>query len=248
MGHRNSMLYGYGVFTTIAINHSAPFLWSKHWIRLQANSLRIGLSLDKFPAETVSRELKVEIERAGMFNGRARVTFSDESPSRIWSTDEGEKRTSLSIIVAERRPITEDFKVTISPHRTNTTSPLVGIKSCNYLEHLLAYEQATKRGFHEAIRLNERGKVASACMANVFWETKGKLFTPSPKTGCLPGTTREYLLENIECEVVEAGIEAVEKADRIFLTSAGIGVVCVEELNGRILDTSDHPLKRLLPY
>ena len=247
MGHSGSVLYGCGVFTTIAINHSAPFLWSKHWNRLQTNSLRIGLSLDKFPVDAASLELGVEIKRAGLTDGRARITFFDETPSRIWSA-QADKKTGLSIIVAERRPISENFRLTVSPYRTNTTSPLVGIKSCNYLEHLLAYEETTKRGFHEAIRLNERGEVASACMANVFWEKGGKLFTPSLKTGCLPGTTREYVLENIDCEEVEAGVEEIEKADRIFLTSAGIGVVRVADFDGRNLETSDHALSKLLKY
>ena len=113
---------------------------------------------------------------------------------------------------------------------------------------MLGYEEATKRGFHEAIRLNERGEIASACMANVFWKKGGKLYTPSLKTGCLPGTTREFILENIECEEVEAGIEALENADRIFLTSAGIGVVRVAEFDGRNLEISDHALSKLLPY
>ena len=30
----SAMLYGRGVFTTLAIYNSQPFLWSKHWQRL----------------------------------------------------------------------------------------------------------------------------------------------------------------------------------------------------------------------
>ena len=84
-------------------------------------------------------------------------------------------------------------------------------------------------------------------MANVFWEADGRLFTPSLSTGCLPGTTREIVMENFGCEEVEAGIEAIETADRIFLTSAGLGVAPVAEFNGRRLDTSGHPLLEQLP-
>lgn len=240
-------LYGQGVYTTLAICSATPFLWEKHWTRLSANAASIGIDLSYQGEADTLGELNNEIAKTQLQAGRARITFSDESPSRIWSA-ENETKTSLSIIVAERRPIPENFKLTISSHRINTTSPLVGIKSCNYLEHLLAYEEATKRGFHEAIRLNERDEVASACMANVFWEKGGKLFTPSLRTGCLPGTTREYLLENIECEEVEAGIEELENAERIFLTSAGIGVVAVAALNGRKLDTMAHTMPSLLPY
>ena len=238
-------LYGKGIFTTVAIHNGQPFLWEKHWRRIVTNATALDIDLSEHDESSTLNSLLKSI--AGRSAGRARITFSDDSPSRIWPTA-GEKTTALSIIVAARRPIPENFKLTISPHRINTTSPLAGVKSCNYLEHLLAYEEASKRGFHEAIRLNERGEIASACMANVFWENGGRLFTPSMKTGCLPGTTREFVLENLDCKEVESRLEDLESADRIFLTSAGIGFVTVAEFNGRPLAISNHPLSSLLPF
>ncbi len=241
----SAFLYGKGVFTTVAIQGGRPFLWEKHWRRISANAAAVNIDLSE---QSESASLAALFEAISDTTiGRARLTFSDESPAPIWST-KAEKKTSLSIIVAERRPISDHFKLTISPHRINTTSPLAGIKSCNYLEHLLAHEEATKRGSHEAIRLNERGDVASACMANVFWETDGRLFTPSLSTGCLPGITREFVLENIECEEVESGIQELGTADRIFLTSAGFGMVAVAEFDGRKLDTSSHGVTELISW
>jgi len=239
----SAFLYGKGVFTTVAIQNGRPFLWEKHWRRIAANAAALDIDLSGHTESTTFDALIEAIP--GRSEGRARVTFSDESTSSIWS-ESVEKKTGISMLVAERRPIPNNFKLTISSHRINTTSPLVGIKSCNYLEHLIAYEEATEREFHEAIRLNERGKVASGCMANVFWEKAGNLFTSSLKTGCLPGTTREFLLEKVDCEEVECGIEELASADRIFLTSAGIGVVAVAEFEGRKLDTSSHRLTELI--
>jgi branched-subunit amino acid aminotransferase/4-amino-4-deoxychorismate lyase len=241
-------LYGRGVFTTLAIVESEPFLWHKHWHRLTSNATALGIDLSDHAEDSVHDALLDSIAESETADGRARITFSDGSPSRIWSQDEGEKTTTLSIIVAERRPVPDSFRLTVSPHHLSTTSPLAGIKSCNYLDHLLAYEQATNRGFHEAIRLNERDEFVSACMANVFWETDGELFTPSLNTGCLAGTTREYVLENIECAEIAASIQELATADRIFLTSAGLGIVAVAEFDGRRLNTSDHPLSSLLPF
>lgn len=242
-----SDLYGRGVFTTLAVVEGEPFLWQEHWRRLTQNASALGIDLSVHSEKSVHDALLNSIGESGIDSGRARLTFSDESHSRIWSDREG-KKTSLSIIVADRRAVPDYFKLTVSPHRINTNSPLVGIKSTNYLEHLLAYEEATDRGSHEAIRINERGEIVSACMANVFWERDGELFTPSLNTGCLPGTTREYVLENVDCEGVETGIEELGNADRIFLTSAGLGIANVAEFNGRRLDTSDHTPSGLLPY
>ena len=238
-------LYGKGVFTTIAVADGAPFLWPKHWQRLTAHAARFAIDVSEFSEAEVFESLALEIENKGLKEGRARITFSDESDSEMWSRSSG-KKTGLSIITAERRPTRSEFSLTVSPHRINTTSPLAGIKSCNYLEHLFAYKEAKTRGFDEAIRLNERGEVASACMANVFWLKDGKLHTTSLRTGCLAGTTREFILENLDCLEVEAGVSELNNAEAIFATSAGIGIVMAAEFERRKLSQLDHPIIRLL--
>jgi branched-subunit amino acid aminotransferase/4-amino-4-deoxychorismate lyase len=234
-------LYGKGVFTSIAITDGAPFLWDKHWRRLTAHAAKLEIDISEYSEPEVFEALTLQIEKAELRSGRARITFSDESESEIW-THGGEKKTSLSIITSDRRPISTAFSLTVSPHRINTTSPLAGVKSCNYLEHLFSYKEARTRGFDEAVRFNENGDVASACMANLFWLKGGKLFTPSLKTGCLAGTTREFVLENLDCEEVETGIEALIAAGAIFLTSAGIGVAQVLDLDGTRYPLSNHPI------
>ncbi len=244
----SSTLYGKGVFTTITVREGQPVFWDKHWRRLEGNADALGIDLTGHTDGSTFQVLEGEIDAVGIVDGRARVTFSDESSSRIWSNETGRTKTSISIVAAPSRSVPENFKLTISPHRVNTTSPLVGIKSCNYLEHLLAHEEAMKRGFHEAVRLNEDGMIVSACMANLFWEKGGNLYTPSVRTGCMPGTTREHILENIVCDEVESGLKSLENADWIFLTSAGIGIVSVAEFNGRPLATASHPLSRPLPF
>jgi branched-subunit amino acid aminotransferase/4-amino-4-deoxychorismate lyase len=122
------------------------------------------------------------------------------------------------------------------------------VKSCNYLENNLAREDARLRGSEEAIRLNEKRYVTSGCMSNIFWTIEGKLYTPAISTGCLPGTTREYVLENLECEEVEAGAEDIRRADDVYFTSAGIGVAAATELEGKKLARARHPILELLPF
>lgn len=245
-GVSSATFYGKGIFTTIAIYDRKPFLWEKHWRRLAENASKLGIDISEYDEQSVADVLDELIKKNEVTNGRARITFSDESPSEVWSVG-GEKKTGLSIVTADRREIPEHFKLTVSPHSVNTTSPLVGIKSCNYLEHLMTYDKAKARGFHEAIRLNQRGEVASACMANVFWFKDGKLWTPSLKTGCLAGTTREFILENLECEELDVGIKSVQDADAIYLTSAGLGIVQAGELNGKQLKSGYRPMLELWP-
>jgi branched-subunit amino acid aminotransferase/4-amino-4-deoxychorismate lyase len=84
-------------------------------------------------------------------------------------------------------------------------------------------------------------------MANVFWLRGDQLFTPSLTTGCLAGTTREYVLENFDCREVAAAKPELLNADNVFLTSAGIGIRQVAKFEDREFTNSTHPLLDLLP-
>ncbi len=241
-------LYGSGVFTTIAIDAGEPFQWESHWRRLSTNADAIGVDLSKHSESTTRSSLLVAIVEHQLSDGRARITFSDQRSSPLWSIVPPARETSLNVLVGQRRAVPQSFRLTISPYTVNSRSPLAGIKSCNYLENVLILDEAKKRGFNEAVRVNENGHVTSAAMANVFWLKNGELYTPSLATGCLAGTTREYILENLDCREVEAGIGELQIADAIFLTSAGLGVVEVAEFESHQLVPSTHPIKNILPW
>ncbi len=240
------MLYGKGVFTTIAIRDGKPLLWDKHWRRLCRDIDAIGLNLPAFSEKNASDQLDISIEGNAVDNGRARLTIIDEASSPIWQKNT-EQKIRIGVITGDLREAPENFRVAESPYSVNSCSPLAGIKSCNYLENLMAIDEAKKRGYEEAVRLNERGEVSSGCMANVFWLKDDELFTPGLKTGCLPGTTREYVLENLDCHEVEAGLDELRSAEAIFLTSAGLGIVEVAEFESRKPAASRHPILDLWP-
>lgn len=239
-------LYGKGIFTTVAIYDRKPFLWEKHWQRLCNNAEKVTVDLSEYSEETTRIVLDEIVKINGVTNGRMRLTFFDETSSKIWPSNVRQK-TSLLITTGDLRPIPDNFRLTISPYPVNSQTPLAGIKSCNYLEKLLTSDEANNRGFYEAIQVNERGEITSAAMANLFWLKGNTLYTPSLKTGCLPGTTREFILENIECREVKETIDELKSADAIFLTSAGLGVVQVGEFESRKLAPVDHAILDLLP-
>ena len=241
----SAALYGRGVFTTIAIYDSKPFLWEKHWRRLNNNAQKLGINLSEFTEQNVSDSLKQIIEKNEISNARCRITFFDESSSKIWQSEQKNK-TSLLIQTADLREIKQNISLTISPFQINSNSPLANVKSCNYLENILALENAKSKDFDEAVRLNERGEITSACMANIFWTKGEKLFTPSLKTGCLAGTTREFILENREVFEVEENPETLKSADAIFLTSSGIGIIQVGEFLEKEFARELHELTRMI--
>lgn len=234
-------LYGKGVFTTVAVHDGTPFLWEKHWERLQSDAARVGIHIWEYPREMVEADLAGLIEKNSVKNGRARVTFFDEKGGGAWPVDT-ELETSLLINTGDARPVPDSFPVTVSPYVLNSRSPLSGVKSCSYLENLLALDEAKGRGFDEAIRLNERGQIASGCMANIFWRAEGHLYTPGLASGCLAGTTRGFVIGKLGAIETDAGLEVLESADAIILTSAGLGMLEAAELDARKFEVRNYDL------
>ena len=240
-------LYGKGVFTTVAIYGGWKEWWYEHWLRISREARRLEIDISHLDVSAIGSAIDDLIERNHVHDGKARVTFFDERSTELWPT-KAPGGTSTLIMTSDRLEPPEYFRLTTSPYAINSTSPLAGLKSCNYLERVLAKAEARARGFDECIQLNEHGEIVSAAMANVFWQKGQTIFTPSLRTGCVPGTTRLQVLESfqarkrmildkpLDCVEVEMGITELESAEEIFLTSAGLGFVQVAEFEGRKLE------------
>src|SRR6476619_5115906 len=69
----SAMLYGRGVFTTVAIYDGKPFLWREHWKRLQDHAERLNVESNGLTERGVGEALTklISVNRVG--EGRARV-------------------------------------------------------------------------------------------------------------------------------------------------------------------------------
>lgn len=228
------LLYGWGVFTTLGVAEGRAGHVARHWSRLTAHAGRLGVPIE-FALDDVEAGLSELITAGGIVSGRARITVArgaagpwrDEMarPSDLWML-------AAALDVAPRPPL----NITVSPHRMNSASPLAGVKSTAYVTQLLILEEAKRRGFDDAIVLNERGEVVETSSANIFWVRDGELWTPSLGTGCLAGITRALVLEaasRLRIRAVEgaASMHALHEAHEVFLTNSTRGVQPVAELD-----------------
>ncbi|MDT5293256.1 MAG: 4-amino-4-deoxychorismate lyase [Acidobacteriota bacterium] len=228
-------LYGRGVFTTVAVHGGRPLLWDAHWSRLLAHAERVGVECD-FGDNEAALLLARLIEANGVGEGRARVQLLAGSVGGRWKFAGEGRASDLLIMTADAWRQPEALALTVSPYRVNTSSPLVGIKTVNRLEHVLAWEEARGRDFDEAVVVNERGEVASTTTANIFWVKQGTLHTPALATGAVAGTTRARVLE-LAAEMAFPTVEGAHalhdlaEAEEIFLTSAALGVALVNSFD-----------------
>lgn len=236
----SAMLYGRGVFTTVAIYQGNPFLWSQHWERLNEHAAKLDISCSECDESSVGRALQKLISVNRVKDGRARVILLARSSQHVWrATPPGPRKTDLLIMTSDPQPVPDSgVSLAVSPYRFCTLSALAGIKSLNYLDHVLSWEEAHRRDFDEAVMLNERGEIVSATMANIFWVKDGKLHTPSLGVGALAGITRGCVIELAQrhfIPLLEGAYEMQDlaEADEIFLTSASLGVAIVTTFDFR---------------
>jgi len=236
----SAMLYGRGVFTTVAIYNGNPFLWNKHWSRLVEHAGKLSIDLNGLTEKNLCEGLKKLITVNQVNHGRARVILLARSGRDIWKTKlRGGPKTDVLILTSNPQPAkVAGLTLAVSPYRFNTFSPLAGIKSLNYLDQVLSWEEAQARDFDDAVMLNERGEIVSTTMANIFWVKEGTVHTPSLGTGAISGVTRAAVIELAEKQfipVVEGVYEMADltDADEIFLTSASVGLGIVTTFDFR---------------
>src|SRR5215207_4802381 len=257
----SAMLYGRGVFTTVAIYSSQPFLWSKHWNRLTSHAKRLDIDFTGCTENGVGDALRKLIAFNQVKEGRARVIMLARSGRDVWKTKmPGTKKTDLLIMTGDPQKVSQNgLSLAVSPYRVNTVSPLSGVKSLNYLDHVLSWEEAQSRDFDEAVVLNERGEIVSATTANLFWARNGTLHTPNLSSGALAGITRECVIgiANKQFIPLLEGIYEMPDltdADEIFLTSSSLGVAAVTTFDfrrysadgGRLTTTIGQAFKEML--
>jgi branched-chain amino acid aminotransferase len=121
------------------------------------------------------------------------------------------------------------------------TAPVQSKAAGLYMICTMSKHEAERAGFHDALMLDWRGRVAEATGANIFLVTDGALHTPIPDC-FLDGITRRTVIElarRRDIEVVERAIwpEDLARADEIFLTGTAAEVTPV----GRIDDLTFTP-------
>ncbi|NOT64833.1 MAG: branched-chain amino acid transaminase [Methylotenera sp.] len=111
----------------------------------------------------------------------------------------------------------------------------------NYMNSILAHQEAANDGYQEALLLDVDGFVAEGSGENVFIVRKGKLYTPD-LTSALEGITRDTIVTLAK----ELGIEVIEKritrdevytADEAFFTGTAAEVTPIRELDNRTIGT-----------
>ena len=120
----------------------------------------------------------------------------------------------------------------------NSSTPTQAKMGGNYLNSILATQDAKERKFDEAILLDKEGNVSEAPGENIFIVKNKTLITPPLSSSALDGITRRSILEysksmGIKSKVKKITKDELKKADEVFLTGTAAEITPVIKIESK---------------
>ena len=127
---------------------------------------------------------------------------------------------------------------TISKWRkfSDLSTPIQAKMGGNYLNSVLATQDAKQKGFDEAILLDQSGNVSEAPGENIFLVKNNKLITPTLSASALDGITQKSIITlakdmNLEVKVRKVSKKELKFADEIFLSGTAAEITPIIKLD-----------------
>lgn len=213
------LTFGDGLFETMALRKGKVRRLAAHLarLRLSANALGIPLAFDDAALESQIAEL---VAANALTEAVVKMTLT-RGPAARGLALPAYPRPTLLIATADMPPAPEPARVIIAGvTRRNELSPLSRFKTLNYLDNVLARDEAAQAGGDDAVLLNTQGRVAESTAANIFLLVNGGLITPPVEEGALPGVARADCIRLTRAEEKPVTVETLIHASEVFLTNA----------------------------
>jgi branched-chain amino acid aminotransferase len=229
------VMNGWGVFSTIKVVDGVLFAFARHWARMRRDAELMRVPFPWSPGELEAGLLQL-VEANRDYNATLRVV-AVRNTGTMWQGPGVVRDVDLIAFTAARNQWGEAVRLGIVPNARFAANSFAGAKIMSWAMNLVWYEEAHARGMDEVVLLNEHGRVSECTSANLFAVFGDEVRTPPLAEGCLPGITRELLVEEIRVpglRVVERPLELsdLEQADGLFITSSTRDMLPVGEVEG----------------
>lgn len=233
-------LFGDSIYEVCYGQDGALLFFEDHMERLvnsaQLLKIHFYLSLDE-----IKDQIFATLRASGLKDAMIRIILT--RGESIISLDPNKSFKNNLVTIARPRPHYSDeyyqkgvFLWLGDILRNDKRSVDPNAKSGNYLNNVMALEQAKEMGAYDAIMLNKEGKVTEGTTFNI-WIVKNKtIITPPISSGLLAGITRANILKLCQSqlkqvEIKDISIDDLKAADEVFITSSTRKIIPVNKIN-----------------
>jgi 4-amino-4-deoxychorismate lyase len=223
------LLYGDGIFETIAIREGRPQHWQRHMNRLQAGCTRLGIQ----PFESTLLQAEADSIIKGTDTGVLKLIVTRGSGGRGYRAAE----IAASTRIMQLHPWPEypaenaeqGVKTRLCEIRLGQNPALAGIKHLNRLEQVLARQEWIDDDTREGLLMDTDDNLVEGTMSNLFIVSDGVLMTPDLSRCGVAGVMRTIILELAEQQGLDTRIMPISRqvllqADEVFLSNSLIGI------------------------
>jgi branched-chain amino acid aminotransferase len=232
----HGLLFGDSVYETLRTYNGKPFLFSRHFARLEHSANALHLKLPWSKSKTLD-----EIHRT-LLHGECRIRVmvtrgvGDLAPDIETCTDPKPIIIVVPLVALPARIYQDGVDVTISSVRRSAR--FADIKTGSLIHQVLARREARLKHAFEAILLTADDKLSDGITSNIYIVRDGKLMTPGHAAGIIEGITRGVVLglaRQQGLDVVEGffDVAEIDHADEMFLTSSTREVVPIARVDGK---------------
>ena len=209
------LLLGDGLFETFSVKGGKARRIDRHLNRLNRGCEIINLPYPRYIEPAIAEIISAN----GIVNGSVRLTITRGLGPRgvlpLLNIQPTIMISATEITMLSQEPIKA---IIAESTRRNEFSPLSQCKCLNYLDNIIARQEADARGADEALLRNTVGNIAEATASNLFLVIEDRLVTPPISDGALPGVVREEILVDAEEQTLEP--QDIAKASEAFLTNS----------------------------
>ena len=238
----HGFLYGDGVYETLRAYGGRLFRLRQHLARLRRSASLIGLDIPIVEQDLIA-VLQEAMKRNNLTDAYLRITVS-RGEGNIGLDPRLCPRPTVVVISLPLQPYPVELfntgvSLAIVSIRRNLAAALPPmIKSLNFLNNILAKQEASRTGAFDGLMLNAEGHITECTTSNMFFVKEGCLHTPSVACGILDGITREIVLSLAR----EQGLPTAEgcylpdtllEADECFLTNTTMEIMPVRNIDTR---------------
>lgn len=240
----HGVLYGDGVFEGIRVYSGCVFRLRQHLERLwsSAKAIRLEIPMD---FETLRQAVLETVRANATRDGYIRLVVTRGVGDLGLNPLHCPRATVFIIATDIALYPREDYElgleiVTVPTQRVNVSAWNPRVKSCNYLNNIMAKMEAQQAGVREALMLNENGYVTECTGDNIFIVKNRVLTTPPVYLGALKGITRDVIIElatGLGYRVEETPFTRFEvfDADEVFLSGTAAEAIPVVNVDSRVI-------------